>query len=149
MSKQDPKVQEDKEVCAVLGKLGNMRRTDAVQGKEIYNYFSDRVIEHTTSKGNISAIKVNGAINRSEGGMMHSTAMHGVYDIVDTKRLARAMVSEHAPGLPLAYVWQRLSAAADQSAIEKQLRTRLARMRASALFPCSTVLPSFLPQPPP
>jgi hypothetical protein len=127
---QDHKAQEEKEVHAVLAKLGDMRYHDTVQGKEIYNFFGGRVIEHTTSKGDILAIKVNKGIDRSEGDIMHYAATHGVraprvrgvYDIIGTKWLARAMVSERVPGVPLADVWQKLGAA-DMSAIKDQLRT--------------------------
>jgi hypothetical protein len=49
--KQDPKVREDNDMRAILDTLGDMRYTDAVQGKEIYNFFGGRVIEHITSKG--------------------------------------------------------------------------------------------------
>ncbi|RYP10934.1 hypothetical protein DL764_000370 [Monosporascus ibericus] len=134
---QDPKAQEDTDIRAALDKLRDMRYPDAVQGKEIYNFMGGRVIEHRTSKSDVLAIKVNSTINRSEGDMMHYAAMNGVraprvrgvYDIVGTRRLARAMVSERVPGVPLADVWQTLSAA-DKSTIKDQLRTQLARMRA-------------------
>jgi hypothetical protein len=124
--------------------LAGMRYLDAVSGHEIYNYFGGRIIEHTTSQGDVLAIKVNSVTDRSEGAMMHYAATHnniraprvrGIYDIITatsgtkTKRLARAMVSDRVPGVPLADVWQDMSAA-DQGVVKEQLRKQLTCMRA-------------------
>ncbi len=136
-SKLEPPAHEDKEVAAILDKLHGMRFLDAVQGKEIYNFFGGRVLEHTTATGHVLAIKVKSNIDNAEADMTNCAATHGiraptvrgVYDIVSTKCLARTMTMERVPGVPLADVWQQLSAA-DKSFIKDQLRTQLELMRA-------------------
>ncbi|KAK1763750.1 hypothetical protein QBC33DRAFT_580912 [Phialemonium atrogriseum] len=95
---------------------------DAAHGKEIYNFFGNRVLEHTTLTGAILAIKVKPptALDRSEADMMQYAAtnhvlapnVRGVYDIVTTKPIARVLVSEGKSGL------------------KDQLRAQPARMRA-------------------
>ncbi|KAL2130076.1 hypothetical protein VTI74DRAFT_6933 [Chaetomium olivicolor] len=136
-SEKGSMVPEDNKMGVILSELDNMRNADAVQGNEIYNFFGGRVTEHITSKGDVLAIKVISTRDRSEADMMHYAATHGVraprvrgiYDIISTRRLARVMVSERAPGVPLVDVWQRLGAA-DQSTIKDQLRIQLACIRA-------------------
>ncbi|KAI7770183.1 hypothetical protein LZL87_002554 [Fusarium oxysporum] len=91
----------------------------AVIGKEIHNYWGNRVLEHTNSSGEVLALKVSSpdGIDRSQADMMHYTATHGVlapkvrgvYDIVTKRPVARVMVSEHVPGVPLVDVWQAMS----------------------------------------
>ncbi|POR36300.1 Uncharacterized protein TPAR_03500 [Tolypocladium paradoxum] len=112
---------------------------DAAQGKEIYNYFGNRVLEHTTSTGAVLAIKVNPVegMQRSEADMMHSAATNGVmapkvrcvYDLVTRRPIARAMVSERLPGMPLDEVWADLTDD-HRAGIKDQLRVQLARMKA-------------------
>ena len=130
---------DDETMRAVLSELGNMGPVNAVQGHELYNYFSPRVIEHTTSKGDVLAIKrISPRKHLTEGDMMHYAATHGVlaprvrgvYEVlVGDDCLARVMVSDRVPGVPLVDVWQNMTAA-DQAAIKDQLRVQLARMRA-------------------
>jgi aminoglycoside phosphotransferase len=127
------------ELSSLRQTLREMGFPDAAEGKEIYNYFGNRVLEHTTSTGAVLAVKVKppNAMDRSEADMMQYAAtnsilapkVRGVYDIITKKPIARVMVSERVPGVPLADVWLTLSAA-DQSAIKTQLRAQLARMRA-------------------
>lgn len=47
--------------------------TDAIQGKELYNYFGNRVLESRTSSGRVVAVKVKPVrgFARSEADMMH------------------------------------------------------------------------------
>ncbi|KAK4244623.1 hypothetical protein C7999DRAFT_43729 [Corynascus novoguineensis] len=127
---------DDETMRAVLSELGNMGPANAVQGHELYN---SRVIEHTTSKGDVLAIKrISPRKHLTEGDMMHYAATHGVlaprvrgvYEVlVGDDCLARVMVSDRVPGVPLVDVWQHMTAA-DQAAIKDQLRVQLARMRA-------------------
>lgn len=112
---------------------------DAAHGKEIYNFFGNRVLEHTTPTGAILAIKVKPptALDRSEADMMQYAAtnhvlapnVRGVYDIVTTKPIARVLVSERVPGVPLADIWTDLTDA-EKSGLKAQIRAQLARMRA-------------------
>lgn len=130
---------DDETLRAVLSELSNMGAADAVQGDELYTYFTPRVIEHTTSKGDVLAIKrISARKHLTEGDMMHYAATHGVlaprvrgvYEIiVGDDSLARVMVSDRVPGVPLVDVWRDMTAA-DQAAIKDQLRAQLARMRA-------------------
>ena len=114
-------------VSSARKSLGRMGYLDAVEGKEIFNSFGNRVVEHVTATGKALAIKVKPprAMDRSEGDMMHYAATHGVlaprvrgvYDIVGAKGpLARVLISEMVPGEPLADVWEDLDEAqkADQ-----------------------------------
>jgi aminoglycoside phosphotransferase len=113
-------------------------RESAVLGKELHYYGGNRVLEHTTSTGQLLALKVNSrnSLKRSEADMMHYAATHGVlapkvlgvYDIVTDRHLARAIVSERLPGKPLAYVWSDLSEA-EQTSIKEQLRAQIQHMR--------------------
>ncbi|KAK0744649.1 kinase-like domain-containing protein [Apiosordaria backusii] len=121
-----------------LPKLSRMRYPDAVQGKEIYNVFGNRVIETTTPSGVVLAVKVKPpqSFDRSEAEMMQYAAsngvltpnVRGVYEIITHMPLARVMVSELVPGVSLDQVWHDMTAA-QQSSIKDQLRTQLARMR--------------------
>ncbi|CRK33079.1 hypothetical protein BN1708_006023 [Verticillium longisporum] len=120
--------------------LRHMSYTDAVCGTEIYNFYGNRVLEQTTATGAVLAIKVKplGALDPSEADMMQYAAtngilapnVRGVYDIVTTKPIARVLVSERVPGVPLADVWLDMNDA-DKSNVKDQLRTPLAHMRAS------------------
>ncbi|KAH6623771.1 hypothetical protein F5144DRAFT_540264 [Chaetomium tenue] len=118
--------------------LSRMRYPDAATGPELYNFFGGRVLEHTTSHGAILAIKINTVTDRAEPAMMHYAATHGiraprvrgVYDVVaHTRRLARAMVSERVPGVPLAEVWLGMGEV-DRGVVKEQLREQLAAMLA-------------------
>ncbi|KAH9904403.1 protein kinase-like domain-containing protein [Xylariomycetidae sp. FL2044] len=126
----------------VTPSLSDPRRidyADAVQGHEVYNFFGNRVIKHTTSSGQTLAIKVKPphALDSSEGDMMHYAATNGVlaprvrgtYYIVAKRPIARVLVSEYIPGVPLADVWEDLGEA-QKSDIKAQLRTQLGYMRA-------------------
>ena len=138
---QVPKVLTDidETLRAVLSKLGEMQSADSIQGPELSSYSSPRVVEHTTSKGDVLAIKrINRRQHLTEGDMMHYAATHGVlaplvrgvYEVlVGDECLARVMVSDRVPGVPLVDVWQDMTAA-DQAAVKDQLRVQLARMRA-------------------
>lgn len=117
--------------------LSRMRHPDAATGRELYNFFGGRVREHTTADGAILAIKVNTVTDRSEPAMMHYAATHGIraprvcgiYDVVaHTRHLARAMVSERVPGVPLAEVWLGMGEA-ERAVVKEQLREQLVAMR--------------------
>ncbi|KAK4171549.1 putative phosphotransferase [Triangularia setosa] len=122
-----------------LPKLSHMRYQDAVQGKEIYNVFGNRVIETSTPCGTVLAVKVKPtqSFDRSEAEMMQYAAsngvlapnVRGVYDIITYMPLARVMVSELVPGVSLDQVWHDMTDV-QQSSIKDQLRAQLARMRA-------------------
>ncbi|RBR14591.1 hypothetical protein FVER53590_06747 [Fusarium verticillioides] len=111
---------------------------DAVVGKEVYNYWGNRVLEHTNSKGEVLALKVSSpdGIDRSQADMMHYAATHGVlapkvrgvYNIVTKRPIARVMVSDRVPGVPLVNVWQKMSEA-EQASIKEQLRAQIKQMR--------------------
>ncbi|KAI1020186.1 hypothetical protein LB503_006225 [Fusarium chuoi] len=111
---------------------------DAVVGKEIHNYWGNRVLEHTNSKGEVLALKVSSpnGIDRSQADMMQYAAIHGVlapkvrgvYDIITKRPIARVMVSERVPGVPLVDVWQNMSQA-EQASIKEQLRAQIKQMR--------------------
>ncbi|RKL46818.1 hypothetical protein BFJ72_g2558 [Fusarium proliferatum] len=111
---------------------------DAVVGKEIHNYWGNRILEHTNSSGEVLALKVSSpdGIDRSQADMMHFAAAHGVlaprirgvYDVITKRPIARVMVSERVPGMPLVDVWQNMSQA-EQASIKEQLRTQIKRMR--------------------
>ncbi|KAL2139432.1 hypothetical protein VTI28DRAFT_5152 [Corynascus sepedonium] len=136
--KQVPEVlaDDDETMRAVLSELGNMGPANAVQGHELYK---SRVIEHTTPKGDVLALKrISPRRHLNEGDMMHYAATHGVlsplvrgvYEVlIGDDCLARVMVSDRVPGVPLVDVWQHMTAA-DQAAIKDQPRVQLARMRA-------------------
>ena len=111
---------------------------DSIVDKELWNYGRAIVIEHTTSNGDVLVIKAGRPkdLDRSEAEMMHFAATHGVlaprvrgcYDIVTKRPIARAIVSERAPGLGLDEVWKELSPA-QQFSIKDQLRVQIGRMR--------------------
>ncbi|PNP81640.1 hypothetical protein FNYG_04666 [Fusarium nygamai] len=111
---------------------------DAVVGKEIHNYSGNRVLEHTNSNGEALALKVSSqnVIDRSQADMMHYAATHGVlapkvrgvYDIVTKRPIARVMVSERVPGVPLVDVWQAMSED-QQRSIKGQLQAQIQHMR--------------------
>ncbi|KAK4097465.1 hypothetical protein N658DRAFT_518588 [Parathielavia hyrcaniae] len=123
---------------AVLSELVDIR---AVQGHVLYRFLgSGCVFEHTTSKGDVLAIKHISTAKRhlNEGDMMQYAATHsvlaprvrGVYEVmVGGDCLSRVMVSDRVPGVPLVDVWQQMTAA-DQAAVKDQLRVQLVRMRA-------------------
>ncbi len=140
----DPKVlaDNDETMRAVLTELGSMRSADAVQGHELYRYLkSPTVFEHTTSKGDVLAMKrISRRKHLTKGDMMHYAATHGVlaprvrgvYEVlVRDLCLSRVMVIDRVPGMPLVDVWQNMTAA-DQAAVKDQLRVQLTRMRACA-----------------
>ncbi|KAI8945748.1 kinase-like domain-containing protein [Xylaria longipes] len=121
-----------------LPSIRRMTYVDAVQGKDIYNFFGNRVVEHVTPAGDVLAIKVKppDALDRSEGDMMQYAASHGilaprvrgVYDIIASRPIARVLVSELVQGAPLADIWEDLDDA-QKSDIKDQLRAQLASMR--------------------
>ncbi|KAF4500229.1 Phosphotransferase [Fusarium agapanthi] len=117
---------------------------DAVIGKEIHNYWGNRVLEHINSHGQILALKVSSpnGIDHSQADMMHYAATHGVlapkgggvYDIITKRPIARVMISERVPGVPLVDVWQNMSQA-EQVSIKEQLRAQIEQMR-TLVQPC-------------
>lgn len=121
---------------ALQTRLKHMRFPDAVHGREIHNFMGGRVIEHTTSTGTILAIKATGSVTAAEAEMAQFAATHGVlapqvrgfYEVKTTRRLARVMVSDRVPGVPLDEVWWRFDEAGTR-AITEQLRDILAQMR--------------------
>ncbi|KAJ3538561.1 hypothetical protein NM208_g5861 [Fusarium decemcellulare] len=121
-----------------LPSLRKMSYLDAAYGKEIYNFFGNRVLEHTTSTGVVLAIKVKPleGMDRSEGDMMQYAAtngilapnVRGVYEVVTSEPIARVLVSERVPGESLDGVWPNLTEI-QRSSIKDQLRVQLAQMR--------------------
>ncbi|KEY71187.1 hypothetical protein S7711_02298 [Stachybotrys chartarum IBT 7711] len=121
-----------------LPKYLKFRYPEALVGKEIHSYWGHRVLEHTTSKGEILALKVDSpdGLDRLQADMMHYAATHGVlapkvrgvYDVVTKRPIARVMVSERVPGVSLASIWRDMSQA-DQESIKTQLRAQLGHMR--------------------
>lgn len=121
-----------------LPSLRPMTYADAVHGKEIYNFFGNRVLGHTTSTGAVLAIKVKPpeAMDRSEGDMMHYAAtkgilapsVRGVYDIVTSKPIARVLISERVLGVSLDEAWPDLTDFQKEN-IKEQLRAQLSQMR--------------------
>ncbi|CAG9995559.1 unnamed protein product [Clonostachys byssicola] len=112
--------------------------TDAAHGKELYSFYGNRVIEHVTASGTTVAIKVKtpDAMDSTEADMMHHAATNNIlapkvltfYDIVVNKSIARAMVSERVPGVPLSDVWNDYDED-QQEHVKDQLRAQLGRMR--------------------
>jgi len=112
---------------------------EAVCGKEIYNFFNNRIIEHTASTGDVLAVKVRmpATMEWSEADTVQYAAANGVlapnvrgiYDIVTRKPIARVLVTERVPGVPLASIWLDLDEA-QKASFKDQLRAQLARMRA-------------------
>ncbi|KAF4467402.1 hypothetical protein FALBO_5727 [Fusarium albosuccineum] len=102
-----------------LPSLRKMSYLDAAYGKEIYNFFGNRVLEHTTSTGAVLAIKVKPleGMDRSEADMMQYAAtngilapnVRGVYEVVTSEPIARVLVSERVPGESLDGVWPNLT----------------------------------------
>ncbi|ROW05718.1 hypothetical protein VMCG_05162 [Cytospora schulzeri] len=136
-----PKSTDDGGLVVLRDRLDRMRYLQAVDGKEIYNFFGGIVLEKHNSAGVLIAVKVRppGGIQRSEADMMHHAATNGVrapkvfgfYEIVTTKPgrpIAVAIVSERVPGVPLADVWLDLSKA-EKSSVKEQLRTEITRIR--------------------
>lgn len=92
------------EIGTILPNYLTFNYLKAVIGKEIYNYWGKRVVEHTTSNGDVLALKVNtpDGLDRSQADMMHFAATHGVlapkvrgvYDIMTKRPIARIMISE-------------------------------------------------------
>ncbi|KAM0478856.1 hypothetical protein ACHAPX_004833 [Trichoderma viride] len=113
------KAEEAIETNDILPKFPKISYLDAVIGREIHNYWGNRVLEHTNSEGEPLALKVSDpeGLDRSQGEMMSYAAEHGVlapkvfgtYDIVTKRPIARVMVSERVPGIPLVDVWRDMS----------------------------------------
>lgn len=108
-----------------------------VGGRELYNYWGGKVIEHTTASGERIALKVKPrtGLRLSEAAMMQYAHTHGilaprvraVYD-VQTKPTARVMVTDRVPGVPLKDIWPTATPA-ERASYTEQLRVQLARMR--------------------
>ncbi|CAH0038822.1 unnamed protein product [Clonostachys solani] len=121
-----------------MEQLRRFSYTDAAHGKELYSFYGNRVIEHVTASGSTVAIKVKtpDAMDSTEADMMHHAATNNIlapkvltfYDIVVNKSIARAMVSERVPGVPLSDVWNDYDED-QQEHVKDQLRAQLARMR--------------------
>ncbi|KFA66204.1 hypothetical protein S40285_05096 [Stachybotrys chlorohalonatus IBT 40285] len=121
-----------------LPKYLKFRYPEAVVGKEIHSYWGHRLLEHTTSKGEILALKIDSpdGMDRLQAAMMHYAATHGVLapkvrgvcGVVTKRSIARVMVSERVPGVSLASIWRGMSQA-DQESIKPQLRAQLGHMR--------------------
>ncbi|KAI3581001.1 kinase-like domain-containing protein [Fusarium oxysporum f. sp. albedinis] len=132
----EAKIEDDEQ--DTLPKYLKCNYLDAVVGKEIHNYWGNRVLEHTTSNGQVLALKVSSpnGIDRSQADMMHHAATHGVlapevrgvYDVITKRPIARVMVSERVPGVPLVDVWQAMSED-EQRSIKGQLRGQIQHMR--------------------
>ncbi|EFY91123.1 Phosphotransferase family protein [Metarhizium acridum CQMa 102] len=129
----------DEDVAAVR----SISYPDAVDKNlpELYYFMGIRVLEHTTSNGDVLALKVKShdSLARSEADMMQFAATHGIlapkvrgcYDIVTMKPqrpLARVLVAERVPGESLDTVWDELSKL-ERESIKKQLREQFALMR--------------------
>ena len=109
--------------------------TDAVQGKELYNYFGNRVVESTTTGGNVVAVKHKpaGAFVRSEAEMMHYASQQGilaprVLGVYDVEPEVIATVTDLIPGVSLDKVWHTMNQ--DQrSSIKRQLKEQVRLFR--------------------
>jgi aminoglycoside phosphotransferase len=132
------KEEVDVEINDLPPKLPKFSYLDAIVGKEIHNFWGNRVLEQTSSKGQLLALKVSSpdGLDRSQGDMMNYAATHGVltpkvfgtYDIFTTKPIARVMVSERVAGVPLVDVWRDISQH-EQTSIKEQLRVQIQHMR--------------------
>lgn len=110
----------------------------AVVGKEIFNFFGNRVVEYTTSSGAERVIKVRPPqhLSRSEGDTMNYAASHnilaprvyGTYSVKTTHTIAMVLSSDRAPGIPLAEAWPAYSDTEKES-VKSQLGTQLEHMR--------------------
>ncbi|KAL7917001.1 kinase-like domain-containing protein [Trichoderma austrokoningii] len=122
----------------LLSQFPEFSYQDAVLGKVIYDYYGKRVLEYKSSKGKLLALKIGKpkGLCRSQGEMMSYAAEHGVlapkvfgtYNIVIERSIARVMVSELVPGVPLVGVWKKMSRN-DQASIKNQLRDQIHHMR--------------------
>ena len=109
---QVPKVLTDidKTLRAVLNELGEMAAADSIQGPGLRSYSIPYVVEHTTSNGDVLAIKRIGRRKHlTEGDIMHYAATYGVlapcvrgvYEIlVGDECLIRVIVSDRVPAYP-------------------------------------------------
>ncbi|RKL47935.1 hypothetical protein BFJ70_g2301 [Fusarium oxysporum] len=91
----EAKIEDDEQ--DTLPKYLKCNYLDAVVGKEIHNYWGNRVLEHTTSNGQVLALKVSSpnGIDRSQADMMHHAATHGVLapERACTRRAARGRLA--------------------------------------------------------
>ncbi|KAL4803096.1 kinase-like domain-containing protein [Aspergillus unguis] len=89
---------------------------NAIQGRELYNYMGNRVIESRTTFGNLVAVKHKpaGSYVRSEAEMMHFASQQGilaprVLGCYDVEPEVIATVTDVVPGQSLDKVWHSLS----------------------------------------
>ncbi|KAE8309745.1 kinase-like domain-containing protein [Aspergillus transmontanensis] len=110
--------------------------TDAIQGKELYNYFGNRVLESRASSGRVVAVKVKPTegFARSEADMMHYASQQpgilapqvlGCYD-VDPE--ITVTVSDLVEGDSLDNVWHTMTKE-EQKSIKEQLKEQLRLFR--------------------
>ncbi|KAI9932559.1 hypothetical protein ASPWEDRAFT_33450 [Aspergillus wentii DTO 134E9] len=105
--------------------------TDAVQGKELYNYFGNRVVASTTSQGNVVAVKHKpaGGFVRSEAQMMHYASQQGilaprVLGSYDVEPEVIATVTDLVPGESLDKVWHAMNKE-QRNSIKAQLKEQI------------------------
>lgn len=104
---------------------------DAVQGKELYNYFGNRVVESKTTHGNVVAVKQKpaGAFVRSEAEMMHYASQQGilaprVIGSYDVEPEVIATVTDLIPGESLDKAWHTMDKN-QRNSIKSQLKEQI------------------------
>ncbi|KAI9833944.1 MAG: hypothetical protein M1819_003453 [Sarea resinae] len=109
---------------------------DAIIGRDIYEYFGNRVVESRASNGRIVAVKVNPRSRsvRAEAKMMDYVSRQpgllaphvlGCYNV---ESFITVMVSDLVPGVSLDQAWHQMSAQ-ERKSIKAQLREQLRLFR--------------------
>ncbi|KAG2417883.1 hypothetical protein HFD88_000982 [Aspergillus terreus] len=106
-----------------------------IQGRELYNFFNNRVLESRSTNGRLVAVKIKSkyTFKRSEAQMMHYASENGIlaprvlgcYNVAPTLVVT---VSDRVPGQSLDQVWQTMDRAT-QEGIKHQLRAELSKFR--------------------
>lgn len=65
-----------------INQFDRMLVVQAAQAKELYNFFGGRILEHTTSQGDVLAIKVKSTLRNPEGDTTDYAATHGGMSII-------------------------------------------------------------------
>ncbi|KAK2766638.1 hypothetical protein FQN54_005949 [Arachnomyces sp. PD_36] len=109
---------------------------NAVQGRELYNYFGNRVIESRTSAGRLVAVKVKplGGFVRSEAEMMNYASQQSgllaprVLGCYDVEPNVIATVTDLVPGESLDKAWHNMDKA-QKNSIKTHLKEQLRLFR--------------------
>ncbi|KAJ5083934.1 hypothetical protein NUU61_008513 [Penicillium alfredii] len=105
---------------------------NAVQGRELFNYFGNRVVESRTTGGQLVAVKVKpqGGFVRSEADMMNFASQQSgilaphVLGCYDVEPEIIATVTDVVPGQSLDKIWHTLNKR-QRNSIKDQLREQL------------------------